>query len=84
MVIREEVLQKGSTPKLVRAEPKNTGESLPWRTRFRSKFAGAPSSSSISSGELSRTLPADELDQSRIVQLNLGGPGGGLALVLEG
>ena len=29
--------RKGSTPKLVRAEPKNTGESLPWRTFSKSK-----------------------------------------------
>ena len=49
VVMRRKCSRKGSTPKLVRAEPKNTGDSLPWRTRSRSNSAAAPSSSSISS-----------------------------------
>ena len=49
VVMRRKCSRKGSTPKLVRAEPKNTGESLPWRTRSRSNSAAAPSRSSISS-----------------------------------
>ena len=35
VVMRKNSSKKGSTPRLVRAEPKNTGESLPWRTRSR-------------------------------------------------
>ena len=54
VVMRRNSSRKGSTPKLVRAEPKNTGDSLPWRTRSRSKSQEAPSSSSISSTSWSR------------------------------
>ena len=52
--MRRNSSKKGSTPKLVRAEPKNTGDSLPWRTRSMSKSQEAPSSSSISSTSWSR------------------------------
>ena len=54
VVMRKNSSRKGSTPKLVRAEPKNTGDSLPWRTRSRSKSQEAPSSSSISPMSCSR------------------------------
>ncbi len=49
VVMRRKSSRKGSTPKLVRAEPKNTGDSWPWRTRSMSNSQEAPSSSSISS-----------------------------------
>ena len=45
--------KNGSTPKFVSALPKNTGESLPWRTASRSKSRPAPSSST-SSASVSR------------------------------
>ena len=54
VVIRRKSSKKGSTPKVVRAEPKKTGESLPWRTRFRSKSQEAPSSRAMSSMSWSR------------------------------
>ena len=46
--------RKGSTPKLVTAEPKNMGVSSPARTFSRSKASPASSSSSISSCRRSR------------------------------
>ena len=48
-VSRRKFSRKGSTPKLVRAEPKNTGLSSPRSTLSRSNSSAAPSSSSISS-----------------------------------
>ena len=48
-VSRRKFSRKGSTPKLVSAEPKNTGLSSPRRTLSRSNSSAAPSSSSISS-----------------------------------
>ena len=53
VVRRKKLSKKGSTPKLVRAEPKNTGDSLPWRTLSRSNSYPAPSSSSTSSFKVS-------------------------------
>ena len=47
-VMRRNSSRNGSTPKLVRAEPKNTGESLPARTSSRSNSRPAPSSSTSS------------------------------------
>ena len=46
--------RKGSTPKLVTADPKNMGVSSPARTFSRSKGSPASSSSSISSRSRSR------------------------------
>ena len=46
-VILKKYSRKGSTPKLLSAEPKNTGLSRPVRTFCRSKSKDAPSSSSI-------------------------------------
>ena len=43
--------RNGSTPKFVRAEPKNTGVSWPLRTASRSNSSPAPSRSSISSNK---------------------------------
>ena len=56
VVMRRKSSRKGSTPKVVRAEPKNTGESFPWRTRSKSKAQEAPSSSSMSSMSWSRRV----------------------------
>ena len=61
VVICRKCSRKGSTPKLVRAEPKNTRESLPWRTRSMSNSAAAPSSSSISS----ESCAVEPLDDER-------------------
>ena len=46
--MRKKDSRNGSTPKFVRAEPKNTGESLPHCTASRSNSAPAPSSSTSS------------------------------------
>jgi hypothetical protein len=48
-VRRRNSLRNGSTPKLVSADPKKTGDSSPRSTRPRSNSSAAPSSSSISS-----------------------------------
>ena len=48
-VRRRNSCKKGSTPKLVSADPKNTGLSSPFSTLSRSNSSAAPSSSSISS-----------------------------------
>ena len=53
VVMRRKPSRNGSTPKFVSALPKNTGESVPFRTASRSNSRPAPSSS-ISSARLSR------------------------------
>ncbi len=52
-VISRKYFKNISTPKLVRADPKNTGVCLPRWTKSRSSEDVAPSSSSISSSNLS-------------------------------
>ena len=53
VVMRRKPSRNGSTPKFVSALPKNTGESVPFRTASRSNSRPAPSNS-ISSARLSR------------------------------
>ena len=53
VVILRKLLRNGSTPKLVSADPKNTGESLPFLTRSISNSSPPPSRSSISSDNIS-------------------------------
>ena len=52
-VRRRNSFKNGSTPKFVKAEPKNTGDSSPCCTASRSNSSAAPSSSSMSSASFS-------------------------------
>ena len=48
VVMRRNSSRNGSTPKVVRAEPKNTGDRVPFRTASMSNSRPAPSSSTSS------------------------------------
>ncbi len=69
-VMRRNSSRNGSTPKLVRAEPKNTGDRRPARTIVEVKLRTGPRRAAHIVDQLLMAALADELRDLRVVQIN--------------